>query len=112
MSIKSERVASELVKELGDILLRESNDETFKTVTITYAKVSNDLSYSKVYFTTLDNDKEKIEKELNEASSYFRTLLAERLDLRHMPEVKFIYDESIEYGEHIEKIIESIHKGE
>ncbi len=112
MSIKSERVASEIVKEISDIILRESNDSEFKDVTITYAKVSNDLSYSKVYFTTLDEDKEKIERELNEASSYFRTLLAERLDLRHMPEIKFIYDESIEYGEHIEKIIEKIHEGE
>ena len=112
MSIKSERVASEIVKEISDIILRESNDSEFKDVTITYAKVSNDLSYSKVYFSTLDEDKEKIERELNEASSYFRTLLAERLDLRHMPEIKFIYDESIEYGEHIEKIIEKIHEGE
>ncbi len=112
MSIKSERVASEIVKEISDIILRESNDSEFKDVTITYAKVSNDLSYSKVYFTTLDEDKEKIERELNEASSYFRTLLAERLNLRHMPEIKFIYDESIEYGEHIEKIIEKIHEGE
>ena len=112
MSIKSERVASEIVKEISDIILRESNDSEFKDVTITYAKVSNDLSYSKVYFTTLDEDKEKIERELNEASSYFRTLLADRLDLRHMPEIKFIYDGSIEYGEHIEKIIEKIHECE
>ena len=112
MSIKSERVASEIVKEISDIILRESNDSEFKDVTITYAKVSNDLSYSKVYFTTLDEDKEKIERELNEASSYFRTLLAERLDLRHMPEIKFIYDESIEYGNKIEKIIEKINEDE
>lgn len=66
MSIKSERIASDLVKELTNILLTESNDELFKTVTITYATVTNDLSFSKVYFTTLDDDKVKVEKELNE----------------------------------------------
>lgn len=112
MSIKSERVASDLIKELNDILLTESNDDLFKTVTLTYATVTNDLSFSKVYFTTLNEDKEKIEKELNKASTFFRTLLAERLDIRHMPEIKFIFDESIEYGNKIEKIIASINEKE
>lgn len=112
MSIKSERVASDLIKELNDILLTESNDDLFKTVTLTYATVTNDLSFSKVYFTTLNEDKEKVEKELNKASTFFRTLLAERLDIRHMPEIKFIFDESIEYGNKIEKIIASINEKE
>lgn len=112
MSIKSERVASDLIKELSDILLTESNDDLFKTVTLTYATVTNDLSFSKVYFTTLNIDKEKVEKELNNASTFFRTLLAERLDIRHMPEIKFIFDESIEYGNKIEKIIASINEKE
>lgn len=110
MSIKSERIASDLVKELTNILLTESNDELFKTVTITYATVTNDLSFSKVYFTTLDDDKVKVEKELNEASTFFRTLLADRLKIRHMPAIKFIFDESIEYGNKIENIISNLNK--
>ncbi len=110
MSIKSDRVASEIVRELGDILLRETSDELLKTVTITYATVTNDLSFAKIYFTTLEEDKEYVEKEINNASSYFRTLLADRLDIRHMPELKFIYDESIDYGKKIENIIKSIHE--
>lgn len=112
MSIKSDRVASEIIRELGDILLRETNDDLLKTITITHATVTNDLSFSKIYFTTFSEDIKKIEKEINNASSYFRTLLADRLDLRHIPELKFIYDESIEYGKKIEDIIQSIHEKE
>ena len=47
---------------------------------------------------------------MNNASAYFRTELAKRIDIRHMPEIRFVYDESIEYGTKIEKIIEEINK--
>ena len=111
MNLKGERVASAIVQELGNILLTEVNDEDLKNVTITYATVTNDLSYAKVYFTTLDDEKrDKVVKDMNNASSYFRTELAKRIDIRHMPEIRFVYDESIEYGTKIEKIIEEINK--
>ena len=106
MRLKGERVASLMVKEISKILLTEVKDEDLKNVTITYATVTNDLSSAKVYFTTLDD--EKRDKVMKNASSYFRTELASRLNLRHMPEINFIYDTSIEYGRKIEKIIEEI----
>lgn len=111
MNLKGERVASAIVQELGNILLTEVKDEDLKKVTITYANVTNDLSFAKVYFTTLDDEKrDKVIKDMNNASSYFRTELAKRIDIRHMPEIRFVYDESIEYGTKIEKIIEEINK--
>ncbi len=111
MNLKGERVASAIVQELGNILLTEVKDEDLKKVTITYATVTNDLSFAKVYFTTLDDEKrDKVIKDMNNASSYFRTELAKRIDIRHMPEIRFVYDESIEYGTKIEKIIEEINK--
>lgn len=111
MNLKGERVASAIVQELGNILLTEVNDEDLKNVTITYATVTNDLNFAKVYFTTLDDEKrDKVVKDMNNASSYFRTELAKRIDIRHMPEIRFVYDESIEYGTKIEKIIEEINK--
>lgn len=109
MKLKGERVASDMIKELSSILLTEVKDEDLKHVTITYASVTNDLSFAKVYFTTLDDEKrEKVIKDMNNASSFFRTELAKRLELRHIPEIKFVYDESIEYGKKIEDIIEEI----
>ncbi len=111
MKLKGERAASLIMQEISKILLTEIKDEDLKHVTITYATVTNDLSFAKVYFTTLDDyKKDKVIRDMNNASSYFRTELASRLKLRHMPEIKFIYDESIEYGKKIEDIIEKINK--
>lgn len=110
-SLKGERVASDMQREICNILLLEAKDKDFKNVTITDVDVTNDLSFAKIYFTTLDN-KEKVEKDLNNASGFFRSELSKRLDIRHTPELRFIFDESIEYGQKIEKIIEELHKDE
>lgn len=110
-SLKGERVASDMQRELCNILLLEAKDKDFKNVTITDVDVTNDLSFAKIYFTTLDN-KDKVEKDLNNASGFFRSELSKRLDIRHTPELRFIFDESIEYGQKIEKIIEELHKDE
>ena len=56
--------------------------------------------------------KEQLEKELNEASDFVRKKVAEKMDLRQTPKIKFIYDESIEYGNKIEKILSEIHEQE
>ena len=109
MNLKGERVASDMQRELGNILLLEAKDEDFKHVTITDCEVTNDLSFAKIYFTTTD-DREKVTKDLNNAAGFFRSLLAERLQIRHTPELRFIFDESIEYGQKIEKIIDKLHE--
>lgn len=110
-SLKGERVSSDMQRELCNILLLEAKDEDFKNVTITDVEVTNDLSFAKIYFTTTDNRK-KVEKDLNNAAGFFRSELSQRLDIRHTPELRFIFDESIENGQKIEKIIEELHKEE
>lgn len=110
-SLKGERVSSDMQRELCNILLLEAKDEDFKNVTITDVDVTNDLGFAKIYFTTLDN-REKVEKDLNNAAGFFRSELSQRLDIRHTPELRFIFDESIENGQKIEKIIEGLHKDE
>lgn len=111
-SLKGSRASSEIQRELGNILLTEAKDEDFKHVTITACEATNDLSFCKVYFTTTDEDREKVTNDLNNAEGFFRSLLAERLVMRHTPELRFIFDESLEYGAKIEKIIEEIHKND
>lgn len=110
-SLKGERVSSDMQRELCNILLLEAKDEDFKNVTITDVDVTNDLGFAKIYFTTLDN-REKVEKDLNNAAGFFRSELSQRLDIRHTPELRFIFDESIENGQKIEKIMEELHKDE
>ena len=113
MSIKIERIASNMVKEISYILATEIKDKDIKFVTITDCKVTNDLSFAKVYFTVLDDTKkESTLKALNNAKGYIRKILTDRVDIRHIPELTFVFDESIEYGKKIENIIEKIHTDE
>ena len=110
-SIKIERLNHTIQQEISMILQTEVKDEHIKFVTITGVDTTSDLSFSKIYYTVLDKDKIDSTKEaLEKASSFIRTKLAERIDIRHTPELKFIYDTSIAYGEHIEEIIENIHE--
>ena len=108
MSIKTERIGSNFVKEISYILMEEIKDPNIKFVTITSCDVTNDLSYAKVYFTTLEDDKKKVENALNKASGFIRSCLCEKVQIRKMPEIHFVYDESIEYGKKIDDIIERI----
>jgi ribosome-binding factor A len=110
MSIKIERIADNIQKELSYILALEVRDDDIKFVTITDVHVTNDLSYAKVYFTVLDDKKkDSTLKALKDASSFIRKELAKRVNIRHIPELRFICDESIEYGKNIEGIIDSLH---
>lgn len=112
MSIKTERLANLLVKEISEIIMTEIKDEDIKFVTITHIDLSSDLSYAKVYFTTLiDDKKEKCIYDLNGAKGFIRNeLIKRKIEMRKIPELNFIFDESIEYGNKIEKIIQEIHK--
>lgn len=108
-NIKIERLNHAFQEEISMILMTEVKDEDIKFVTITGVETTNDLSFSKVYFTVLDETKKEITLEaLNKAAPFIRGKLAERVEIRHTPELKFIYDTSIEYGQHIEEIIDQI----
>ena len=110
MGFKIDRIASNFVKEISYILATEIRDDDIKFVTVTDCKVTNDLSFAKVYITVLDENKKDITlKALNDAKGFIRRTLADRVEVRHIPELEFVYDESIEYGKKIEDIIEDIH---
>lgn len=113
MSIKVKRIGSLFVKEISMILAFEIKDPMIKFVTITDCDVTNDLSFAKVYFTTLNEDeKDEVLKALNKASNFIELELASRISIRKMPQISFHYDTSIAYGEKIEKKIEEIHRQE
>ena len=108
MSVKIDRLNNMFVEEISKILHQEIKDRDINFVTVTEARITNDLSFAKIYITTMDDDREKVLKALNKASSYIRTMLCDRVKIRKMPEIHFVYDESIEYGKKIEDIIERI----
>lgn len=110
-NIKIQRLNHLIQQEISIILMREVKDENIKFVTVTGVETTSDLSYSKIYYTVLNEDKKEATKlSLEKASPFIRSKLAERIEVRHTPELIFKYDTSIAYGEHIEKIIDKIHE--
>lgn len=93
------------------MLATEVRDPGVGLVTVTRAKVTGDLSLTRIYWTILGDaaERKKTVKALERATGFVRHLLAERLGLRRVPEVKFIYDESVAAQSRIEEILLEIH---
>ena len=105
-NIKLERLNHNYQEAISKILMMEVKDKDIKFVSITGVDVTNDLSYAKVYYTVLDREKmDSTAEALEKAAPFIRSRLANTVEVRHTPELKFIYDKSIAYGEHIEEII-------
>jgi ribosome-binding factor A len=110
-SHKYERIASEIAKQVSEIVSQEANDEILKSITITGCTVTKDLCYAKLYFTSLlEKDSKELEREVNEASKFIRGRLGDNIEIRNIPELQFKYDTTIEYGNKIESIIKKIHQ--
>jgi len=108
--IKTKKMGSTFAREISYILTTEVKDPNAKFATITGCDVTNDLSYAKVYFTTLKENVDNVTNSLNKAANFIELELAKRIDIRKMPQITFHYDTSYEYGQNIEKLIEEIHK--
>ena len=109
MSLKIDRLNNMFVEEISKIIHSEIKDKEVGFVTVTEARITNDLSFAKIYVTTLNDNIEKVVATLNKASGFIRTMLCDRVKIRKMPEIHFVYDTSIEYGKKIEEIIDRIH---
>ena len=113
MSLKIERLNNIIMREVSMILEREVKDRGIEFVTVTAVKTTSDLSFSKIYVTVLDDSKkDETMKALANASGFIRKTLADRIEVRHIPKLEFVYDESIEYGNRIEAKIREIHENE
>ncbi|MBR2708239.1 MAG: 30S ribosome-binding factor RbfA [Bacilli bacterium] len=110
MSIKIERISDALIEQISYIVSNKVKNKDINFVTITDVKVSSDLGFAKVYFTVLDDSKkDSTLKALKEASGFIRHELRDRIEIRQIPELTFVYDESINEAKKIEDIIEKIH---
>lgn len=107
-SVKLERYNNAFMEELNIIFGTEVKNEVLKSVVVTSAKITNDLSFAKIYYTCFNEDKKLVAKELKDSEGYLRTMLAKRIDMRHTPELNFVYDESLEYAKRIEDKIKEI----
>jgi ribosome-binding factor A len=109
MGRRLDKISTQLVKELSELIHNELTDPRIGFVTITHAEVSPDLSHARVFFTVLGSEKERKSTYygLRSAAGYLKHALMERLKLKRIPELEFVYDESVDKSMQIyEKIIE------
>lgn len=109
---RTDRVGQQIQKEVAVILQREIKDPRLGMITVSAVEVSRDLSYAKIFITSLDGDnKEKAKQSLaiiNEASGYIRSLLGKRIRARIVPELKFVMDTSLLEGMRISNLVDKV----
>jgi ribosome-binding factor A len=112
------RVADQLRGELAGLLAREVHDPGIGFVTITRVQVSPDLQQARVFYTTIstsspagdaDKSRRATEQALGRAIPFLRRQIGARLRLKRVPELRFIYDESIAGQDRIEQLLNELH---
>jgi ribosome-binding factor A len=108
------RVGDLIKEEIASMMLHgEIKDPRIGFVTITHVEITPDLKDAKVYFSQIgsEGDRSKSRSGLQAAEGYIRRSLLRRLSLKHIPRLSFLFDETLEYSERIEKVIKDIKRG-
>jgi ribosome-binding factor A len=103
---RSHRVAEQMQRELADLLQFEVKDPRVGMVTITAVEVSGDMAHAKVFYSAAKAS-DSVQKGLEKSSGFLRTQLAKRMLLRTIPQLHFVYDESIDVGIKMAQLIEA-----
>jgi len=105
---RPQRLGDLIQREVSDLIRLEVRDPRVGMITITSVDVSPDIKHAKIFFTVLE--KEKLQETLaglNRSAGFLRSQLAQRLKMYTTPELRFVYDESVERGDHLSRLIDS-----
>jgi ribosome-binding factor A len=108
---RPQKLGELIQRELSDLIAREMRDPRVGMLTLTSVDVSPDLSHAKVFFTLLD--KRALDDTLHglkRSAGFLRSQLAKRIKLYTTPELRFEYDESVERGDHLSRLIDQANK--
>ena len=107
---RADRVSGLIQETLSDLLNKSIHDPRLQMATITKVKMSADLKLARIYFAIYgdDNKSEAAAKGFESARGFIKRILAPKLGLRYMPDLKFFYDDSFDYGSHIDQLLEKI----
>jgi ribosome-binding factor A len=111
MSYRIERVNTLIRREISELIQQELRDPRLdEFVAVTEVDTSPDLKFSKIYVSTMSGQREeqKILTALKSAAGYLRSALANKLQLRYTPELHFLWDNSIEHGDKILRLIDEV----
>ncbi len=112
-SIKNTRINGEVRRELSNIILNEVKDPRICPMTsVVEVEVAPDLKTAKAYISVLGDKKAQADTlaGLRSAEGYIRRALAKSINLRNTPEIRFVMDQSIEYGVHMSKLIDDVNQ--
>lgn len=103
---RSDRVAVQLRKEIAVLVHKAVRDHVLPSASVSDVEVTRDLDLAKVYVTTLVSEQSGTAvKALNEMAFEFRRELSRTLKMRRVPEIRFLYDDSVDKGERIEDLL-------
>lgn len=107
---RPDRVADQIRKELSILIARQVQDPGIGFLTVTRVKVTPDLQQARIFYTIIGDEKARKEtaRALGRALPFLRRQVGQRLRLRLVPELQFMYDETIEQQDRVEKIIQDI----
>lgn len=107
---RSDRVGGLIQQVLAELLQKEISDPRLANTTITAVKMSRDLRIARIYFATEKGDEKQkaAQQAFDRARGFVKRELAQRLGLRYMPDLKFFYDDTIDRGARIEKLIKMV----
>lgn len=111
---RSKKVASEIKENLSWLIEHKVRDPQKGFITITRVRLSPDLKVANVYYSVLGKEeaRETSGQALKRASAFLKRELGNRLRLRYLPELRFFYDDSLEYSERIAHLLSLIHKND
>jgi len=109
---RADRVGGQVQRALSELLHKRIRDPRLKDATISEVKMSPDLKLAKIYYTIPDreNARDDALAGFNSASGFVKRTLARELGLRYMPNLKFYYDDSFDYGAKIDNLLKSLNK--
>ncbi len=107
---RADRVSGLIQEVLSDLLNKDIHDPRLQMATITNVKMSRDLKLARIYFSIHGGSAkaEAATKGFESARGFIKRSLARKLNLRYMPDLIFFYDESFDYGSHIDELLKKI----
>jgi ribosome-binding factor A len=108
---RPERVADLIRSELGTLLTRDVRDPGIGFITVTRVHLSPDLQLARVFYTALGDEKARTNtaRAIDRAAPFLRRQIGSRLRLRRVPELVFVYDQSVAGQDRIEQLLNEIH---
>ena len=113
MAHRIERVNNLIRREISELIQYELRDPRLESfVTVTEVSTSADLKYAKIYVSSISGkeDEKNILEVLNSAAGFLRTELASKIRIRRIPELSFHWDDSIEHGDKILRMVDDLHQ--